>query len=660
MASLLSIAQSGVQAAQAGLTTTGHNIANATTPGFSRQQVVQATSIGQNAGFGFLGTGVQVAEVKRVYNDFLAQQVLNAQTSKSSLQGYVDQISQVDNLLADTSSGLSPALQDFFKGVQDLSSNPQSVASRQAVLSTADSLASRFQGLNNRLDEIRDGINSQIDTSVIEINSYASQIAKLNDSIAILSSNAQKPPNDLLDQRDNLIVELNKSIKATVVKQNDSTYTVSIGNGQPLVVGSTQFKLASVVSPTDLSRKEIGYQLPNQNVSIFPEDALVGGTVGGIFEFRAKALDVAQNSLGRVAVGLAITFNDQHKLGQDQNGALGTDFFNAAVPRVTPSVYNVGNATVSANIIDASKLTTSDYVLRYDGTNYSLTRSEDNSVISNGTLAQAQTALQGEGVDFTLTPGTIPVARGDNFQIRPTSFGAQLFKVNLTDRSLIAAAAPITTATGATNTGTGKISAGSVDASYLPANGGSPIIAPANVTLSYDSATGTLSGFPPTQDVTVTLNGVATLNPAPVVQLPYQDGAEISFGGINFTLTGTPGNNDTFTISQNLAGVGDNRNALALSKLQTKTTLVGGTATYQGAYAELTSFVGNKTREFQVNNTAAATFLEQANQAVQNESGVNLDEEAANLIRYQQAYQAAGKVVQVASTLFDFLLTLGR
>ena len=193
MASLLSIAQSGIQTAQAGLTTTGHNIANAATPGFSRQQVIQATAIGQNAGFGFLGNGVQVAQVKRVFNDFLGQQVLNAQTSKSSLQGYVDQISQVDNLLADTSSGLSPALQDFFKGVQDLSSNPQSVASRQAVLSNADSLASRFQGLNNRLDEIREGINSEIDTSVVEINSFSSQIAQLNDSIAILSSNAQKP-----------------------------------------------------------------------------------------------------------------------------------------------------------------------------------------------------------------------------------------------------------------------------------------------------------------------------------------------------------------------------------------------------------------------------------------------------------------------------------
>lgn len=659
MASLISIAQSGIQTAQAGLTTTGHNISNAATPGFSRQQVIQATAIGQNAGFGFLGNGVQVAEVKRVYNDFLANQVTTAQTSQSSLEGFYTQIAQIDNLLADTSAGLSPALQEFFKGVQDLSSNPQSVAARQAVLSTADSLAARFQGLDNRLSEVRQGVNSQIDSAVVEINSYAQQIAKLNDSIAVLSSNAQKPPNDLLDQRDQLIVELNKNIKTTVFKQNDSTYTVSIGNGQPLVVGSNPFQLASVPSPTDLSRNEIGY-VTRSGVSIFPETAVTGGLLGGLFDFRANSLDVAQNSLGRVAVGLATTFNDQHKLGQDLNGSLGTDFFNAAPPKVTPSVYNVTDATVNATISNAGNLTTSDYELRFDGTNYRATRLADNTLLSNGTLAQAQAAFTTEGLNVTLNPGTRPVTANDNFLIKPTAFGAQLFKVSLTDRANIAAASPISTGTGAGNTGSGKISPGFIDASYLPVNGGTPIIAPANVTLTYDSATGSLSGFPPTQDVSVTFNGVTTVNTAPVAQLPYQAGAQLSFGGVNITISGAPANNDRFVISQNLSGVGDNRNAVELAKLQTKPVLEKGSTTYQGAYSELVSFVGNKTREVQVNNTAAVTFLQQANQAHQNESGVNLDEEAANLIRYQQAYQASGKVMQVASTLFDFLLTLGR
>jgi flagellar hook-associated protein 1 len=659
MASLLSIAQSGIQTAQAGLVTTGHNIANASTAGYSRQQAVQSSAIGQNTGFGFVGNGVQVAGIKRVYSDFLANQVTGAQTNKSSLEGYLAQISQIDNLLADSSSGLSPSLQEFFKGVQDLASNPQSVASRQAVLSTADSLSARFQGLDNRLNEIREGVNSQISSSVIVINSYATQIAKLNDSIAILSSNATQPPNDLLDQRDQLIVDLNKEVKTTVVKQDDSTYTVSIGNGQPLVVGSTQFKLAAVPSPTDLTRTQVGYVL-NQGTSIFPENAITGGNLGGLFEFRNQSLDISQNSLGRVALGLATTFNDQHKLGQDQSGVLGTNFFNAAVPAVTPSVYNVGNAVVTSTVVDPKLLTTSDYELRFDGTNYRTTRLQDNTILSIGTLAQAQTALQGEGIDFTLTAGTTPIANGDNYLIKPTTYAAQLFKVSITDRANIAAATPISTATGAANNGSGKITPGFIDQSYLPANGGSPIIAPANVTLTYDTGSASLSGFPPAQDVTVTTNGVATVFPAPAAAVPYTSGSQLSFGGVNITITGAPANNDTFVISQNLSGVGDNRNARALASLQTTPLLAKGTATYQGAYAELISFVGNKTREIQVNDTAAGTFLAQTQLAAQNLSGVNLDEEAANLIRYQQAYQASGKVVQVASQLFDFLLTLGR
>lgn len=659
MASLLSIGASGVKTAQAGLTTTGHNIANAATPGFNRQQVVQSASIGQNSGIGFIGNGVEVTSVKRIFNDFLSNQVLTAQSNKSSFEGFQTQIAQVDNLLADTNSGLSPALQDFFRGVQDLSSNPQSVASRQAVLSTADSLSARFQGLDNRLTEIRDGVNSQIDSSVVVINSFADQIAKLNESIANLSSDLNRQPNDLLDQRDQLVLELNKQVKATVVKQADATFTVSIGNGQPLVVGLSAFKLASVTSPTDLNRKQVGFVLP-QGVSVFPEASIVGGNLGGIFEFRSKSLDPAQNSLGRVALGVATTFNDQHKLGQDQNGLLGTNFFNAAVPTVTPNVFNVGNSVASATITNVGLLTSSDYEVRFDGTNFNTTRLADNTILAQGTLAQVQAALQGEGLDFALAPGTAPNVAGDNFLIRPTAFGAQQFKLSITDRANIAAAAPISTATGAANTGSGKVTPGFVDATFLPANGGSPIIAPANVTLTFDTATNSLSGFPPTQAVTQTINGVATVNPAPVATVPFVAGSQLSFGGVNLTITGVPANNDTFVISQNVSGVGDNRNALALGALQSKTTLDNGTTTFQGSYAQLVSLVGNKTREIQVNTTASTAFFEQANFANQNESGVNLDEEAANLIRFQQAFQAAGKVVQVASTLFDFLLTLGR
>lgn len=656
---LISIAATAIQAAQAGLNTTGHNIANASTPGYNRQQVIQASAAAQNAGYGFVGGGTKIAEIKRVYNDFLSTQVVNAQTSFNSLDSYYSEIRQVDNLLADSASGLSPALQDFFKGVQDLASNPSSVASRQAILSTADALAARFQGMDNRLSEIRTGVDSQITSSVAVINSYASQIGKLNESIALLSSDQFKPPNDLMDQRDQLVAELNKEIKATVVKQGDATYTVSIGNGQPLVVGGNVFQLAATTSSSDLNRVEVGY-LINGVVSTLPEAALTGGKMGGLFEFRSQTLDPAQNSLGRVGVGLAETFNAQHKLGQDLNGALGGNFFNAAPPVVTPNSRNIGNDALSSTITDATRLTTSDYQLRFDGTNYALTRLSDNVVLSNTTLAAANTASQLDGFDLTMTPGSLTAAPGDSYLIRPTIDGAKLFSVAITDRSTIAAAAPIVTANVATNNGTGKISAGFVDASYLPANGGSPLISPNVVTLTYDLATNSLSGFPPDQDVTVNINGVDTVNTAPVASITYAADAKIRFGGINISFTGQPANNDTFTIGQNLSGVGDNRNARLLGELQAKTTMDKGTTTYQGAYAELVSFVGNRTRELQVNTNASESFLQQAKSVEQAQAGVNLDEEAANLLRYQQAYQAAGKVMQMASQLFETLLAATR
>lgn len=656
---LISIAATAIQAAQAGLNTTGHNIANANNAGYNRQQVIQASAAAQSTGYGFVGGGTKIAEVKRVYNEFLNTQTINAQTSFSSLDSYYAEIRQVDNLLADQNAGLTPALQDFFKGVQDLASNPASVASRQAILSTADSLASRFRGMDNRLSEIRSGVDSQITSSVAAINSFATQIGRLNDSIALLASDQFKPPNDLMDQRDQLVAELNKEIKATVVRQSDATYTVSIGNGQPLVVGGSVFKLAATVSNTDLNRVEVGYQV-NGNVSTMPESALVGGKMGGLFEFRSRTLDPAQNSLGKVALGLAETFNAQHRLGQDLNGNLGGNFFNAAPPVVTPNRLNIGNDVYTSAITDASRLTNSDYQMRYDGTNYILTRLSDSTVISNSTLAAADTAARADGFSINLTAGTQPTAPGDNFMFKPVINGAKLFEVAITDRARIAAAAPIVTTNGSANNGTGKVSPGSVDASYLPENGGSPLLAPNTITLTYDAATNSLSGFPPTQDVTVTVNGTPTVYPAPAANVPYTADASISFGGINLSINGQPANNDTFTLAQNLSGVGDNRNARLLGDLQSKPILDKGTATYQGSYAELVGFVGNQTRETQVNTDASESFLAQAKSVEQAQAGVNLDEEAANLLRYQQAYQAAGKVMQIASQLFDTLVNATR
>jgi flagellar hook-associated protein 1 FlgK len=648
--SLLSIGKTGLYAAQAGLATTGNNITNANVAGYSRQVAVQATAISMGGSNGYIGTGTQVAQVKRYSDDFLNAQVRTAQASSSGLDAYQAQVQQIDNLLADTTSGLSPALQDFFSAVQNLTGDGAGVSSRGSFMTSADTLAARFQSMTGRLEEIRKGVNTQLTASVTTINTYAKQIAQLNDKIGQLTeAGGLNPPNDLLDKRDQLIMDLNKQVKATVVPGDNYSLTVSIGNGQPLVVGVNAFELAATNSPTDQTRVTIGY-VTHGKVTPMAESALTGGELGAVLQFRSQSLDLAQNSLGRVAIAVATTMNDQNKLGLDGNGNPGGDIFSIAPADVTKNVNNNQTSTtaIKATVVDATQLTTSNYKVDYDGTNYNVYRLSDNkkTVISPFPQTQPQVI---DGLAFDVSGAA---DSGDNFLVRPTQNGAANFKLALTDGAQIAAAAPIATSTPLTNSGSGKISAGSVDKNYL----GSPLTS--TVTLAFDKATGTLSGFPAGQGVSMTLNGTTTTYPAGT-NPPFKDGASYTVAGMSFTMNGAPGNGDKFTIAPN-TGLGDTRNAGLMGDLQSKNILDGGKATYQSAYATLVSTIGNKTREVQANAEAAAAQLTQAEAAANNVSGVNLDEEAANLLKYQQAYQASGKVMQIADTIFNALLQIGH
>jgi flagellar hook-associated protein 1 FlgK len=404
-------------------------------------------------------------------------------------------------------------------------------------------------------------------------------------------------------------------------------------------------------SPTDQTRLEVGYVTPGK-VTMLAESSLSGGELGGLFEFRSVTLDRAQNSLGRVAITLAATFNAQSRLGQDDAGNMGGDFFTQAAAVVGRNETNdpASTTVVSAAVTDPTQLTQSDYKLSYDGSNFTVTRLSDNVKTTIAPYPQA-TPQTIDGVAFSIAGNA---NKNDSFTIRPTINGASGFTMAISDRSKIAAAAPIATSAPITNTGTGKIDEGSVDAAYLAT--GNALTTP--VTLTFTA--GALSGFPASKAVTVTNNGVPTVYPAGTASIPFTAGATYNFGGVNFSFSGQPAANDTFSVGPNTSGVGDNRNMRLLGGLQSKNILDGGKATLQSAYAELVSFVGNKAREVDVNGKASEALLAQARQSQQDVSGVNLDEEATNLLRYQQAYQAAGKVMQMASTLFDTLLSLGR
>ncbi len=640
MASVYNIGVSALKVAQAGISVTSHNIANANTPGYSRQEIIQGTQLSQNLGSGYFGAGADVLSVTRQYSEFLGAQLTAAQTRSSNLNAQYDLSVQVSNLLGDTNGGLSTALQDFFAAANTVANAPESLAARQTMIGSAQSLNNRFQTLNSRLNEIRDGLNGQISNSASLINSYAKQIAVLNDNIvtAQAQNGPNQLPNDLLDQRDYLVSQLSMEIGVTSVKQVDGSMDVFIGNGQSLVIGTQVSSVQVTTSATDPSTLELAYVSNKGAISRIPQSALQGGNLGGYLTFRDTIMDPARNALGRIAIGIADTFNTQHKQGQDLNGALGGTFFAVGAPQVAAATTNTGNSTVASTIVDPGKLTTDDYLLQFDGTAYTLFNRTTNAAVQSFTPAQLATpqTIAGIGLTVQLTAGSAADVAGDSYVIRPTISGAKDFQLQVTDPAKIAAASPIRSAADITNQGSALIAQPTTSAP-LNAN------VQQAITITFTSAT------------QYTVSGTG----APAGVQTYTSGSNITINGWTTQITGTPVAGDKFTISSNTNATTDGTNMLALAQLQTKNTLVNGTTSYQGAYGQLVSQVGTQTRELEVTSKAQTTMLAQVTKSQQSVSGVNLDEEAANLLKYQQAYQAAAKAMAIAQSMFDSVLQLG-
>lgn len=678
---LISIGVSGMQAAQMGLLTAEHNVTNASTPGYNRQRTVQATNIPVLTGAGFVGQGAHVTTVERMYSSVLSTQVVRSQTTVSELDSFYSQIKQIDNMLADTNSGVSPALQDFFKGVQQVASDPASLPARQAMVSSAQALASRFNAIDSRISEMYAGVNSQIVSSVSAINSYSRQIANLNERIVVAESSIGQPANDLLDQREQLVTELNKLVGVKTFRQNDGAYTVYMGTGQQLVVGTVVTSVAALASAADPSRMVIGLESAGATQEL-PESLISGGSLNGLLRFRSETLDKTSNQLGRVTQSLAQTFNAQHALGQDRQGSIAgsanfqADFFviNPPDPKVIGNATNSVGATLSAAFDPvsinganfASNVTASDYRVEVIGGQYTLTRLSDNKVWPNATdptalvpgaaFSPETNGVASEGINITIGVGGM--IAGDSFLIQPTREISRNISVNAAiagDPNLLAAAAPVLAQIGATNSGKATVTPGVVSPGY------STVGLPA--TFTYAAGAPSTMSAPAGVAVTVTSGGVSTAYAAGA-SWNYVSGDSISFNGISFSIsgvpgdTGLPGGGDSFTVSANATGVADSRNAVLLGKLQTQNTVSGGTASYQASYAQMVSDVGNKTREIQVTQSAQQSLLEQATAAREGLSGVNLDEEAANILRYQQAYAASAKILEIGSRLFDTLLAL--
>ncbi|MEW6611509.1 MAG: flagellar hook-associated protein FlgK [Pseudomonadota bacterium] len=638
---MINSALGGLNVATTALQTTGHNIGNVNTPGYSRQSVQQSARLPQYTGAGFIGTGVQADGIVRSYDSYLQNQIWQGTANSSALSTLNGQLSQLNNLLSDPKAGLSPALNDFFTAAQSVANNPSGIPERQALISNAQVLAARFQTLDGRMNQMEQEVNTQLQERLASVNTLSQQIATVNQRIFELQGDASgQVPNDLLDQRDQLIARLNEEIGISVVRQTDGRLNLFTGNGQVLVAGSKAYELAAVPNAYDPTRLEIGYRSTGAVIS----NGISGGALGGLLRFRSESLDVARNALGRIAEGVAVHTNAQQRLGLDLNGALGGPLFSEPTPLVHANRNNGSpGASLSALVSDVSQLSASDYQVEYSGGVWQVTRSSDGQTV----LTSGGGPLSFDGLTVTVS-GT--ANNGDKFLIQPTHGAASAISVLSADPAKIAAAAPYVSNPG-NNTGLVSISTGAVVAASGDVN------VPA-------SAFG--------QDLTVTFTSSSTFqissgSPAAVIasgayvpggtsiSVAYPAGAGNAYWQVQ--LSGAPAvSGDSFSLTR--AGVDENHNALALANLQTRNTLLGGSTTFGGAYGQLVTQIGTDGQQAQVGDKALANQLQQVKQAQQAVAGVNLDEEAANLVRFQQAYQASAKVIQVADTLFQSILAI--
>lgn len=632
--SIFSIGVTGLNAAQVALATTGNNITNVYTPGYNRE----VTLLAENR----TGSGVGVSGVQRQFNQFIATQLNQAISSNSALSAYEVQINQIDNLLADRDAGLAPLFQNFFSAMQKLVATPSDPAARQGVLGTADTLTAQFRAFDSYLNDMQSGVNGQLENQVVQVNNIAEQIAKLNREIGLAKAKTGTEPNSLLNQRDQLVTELSGYVSVKVVQQDGGGYNIGIGNGLSLVAGSTSFRLETMPSAADPTRTVIAYRDTNGALLELREENFTGGQIGGLMTFRRETLDRAQNQLGQMAVAMAVGFNAQHRLGVDLNGDQGGDFFSVGAPSAFSSSKNSSAASLTAEYdpTKINELNIVDYDVVHSAGAYTVTRRDTGAVVDGNYDAVAGTLSFG---GMTVTVNGTP-ADGDRFQIQPVRRAAQQLRTEVADIGKIAAGtvtlSPASGAAGAANVAwTAKLDPANSDKLSIGSSGS------VTYTVSYDGT-----------DYSATDAGG---NPVDV-QVKEVDGKPVlSLGGVEVSLAADLAGGESFSLSASTlsSGSGDNRNAVQMLELQ-NIKLVNGSASLSQAYASMVSDVGNRTNIVQVNQDAQEGLVKQLKAVQQGESGVSLDEEGANLLRFQRYYQASAKVIEIGTTVIDTLLSM--
>ena len=627
--SILNIALTGLKAAQAGMSVTANNITNADTVGYSRQTLVQNASFSNFSGSGYFGQGVDVVTVTRAYNAFLTAQTTQAASSLSYLDTYSDQMTGLMNRMGTVETGITNSLNTMYEAMSNLGQRPSESAPRQAALTAAQSASARFRSISDDLSSLRNGTNQQISATTVKINELVQSIATYNDKInvAMGATGNGHSPNELLDQREQVLRELGKLTSISFSTQENSV-NVNLTSGQPLVVGTVASQFVFQSDANSLAGGTLTLMRSGKETPLRESD-LEGGSLGALVQFRDKELNNAQTQLGKIAIAMAAGYNQQQQFGIDAKGAAGTPMFTIGAPLVVPGRSNTGDGSVSISVTDIRSLTGDDYQVTRNGSDYVVTRGSSGAVV--GTYDSLPQKF--EGLQIGLTSGDM--ADGDSFTISVAREAASGLQVLINDPNKIATAAPMELKTATANKGTGVIGhLHSVQAD----------------TVDYGSSVNVV--FTDSSKYELRNNAGAVLG-AGALTPPK---SEIALNGWSFDMTGTPSAGDTFTVAASPGDPsGDNRNALAMAALSTTKLLDGNTLTDK--YASLVAQVGTRASAVNVSKTAQQAAFTQSINEEQSNAGVNTDEEGASLIRYQQAYAAAGKILAMSSQLFDELIT---
>ena len=650
MSGLMSIGKSALTANYAALQTTGNNIANASTVGYSRQQVELADATGQDSGSGFLGRGVDVVTVSRSYSQYLTGHAVDTSSTAAADAARFDRLSQLETLFPIGAAGVGYAAGELLNSFTDLANNPADIGQRQVVLAHAQELAGRFVAIGDQITGLQTGVVQDIKGAIASVNSLAQQVAKVNASIVTMRGGGGAP-NQLLDERDQLVSQISKLINIKTLPGEDGSLGVMVAGGESLVLGSGASTLTVTPDEFDPSKVQIGLRAGSTTRMLAP-DAFVGGAVAGLLKFQNDDLTAARNLMGQMATAISGSVNTQQSLGLSLGNpvAPGAAIFAVGAARVLGAAGNAGNASLSLSVSDARLVQASDYALDYDGANYKLTRLADGRAATGSPFTPAQLAsgVAVDGLSLKLNAGT--PATGDRFMLQAVAQAAQNMKAVLTNAQGLAAASPFSASTATANTGTATVaSLLAVNPSY---NGS------LTATISFTSNTGdyawTLPGGTPA-------SGTGSWTP----------GSPISLNGFELRLDGVPRSGDSVSVRPTTSVASNNGNARALAGLSSAGLVAtlgpgvgagasaGRSMSITDAYATTLADVGVRVQGSKMASNISSAVATQAESARANQSGVNLDEEAARLIQFQQCYQAASKIIQVAQKVFDTMLQLG-